>query len=514
MFKKLSSGFKRNILLILPILLIFLFYLLPPVDTDLGWHLRYGQQIFENHSVWKTNTIGFFLVDYQWAHSYSLYQLTTFIIYRYIGFIGLAIGCSLLIMFSLLPLVKMYHKKPSFLLGTVAFFFLASHPVTYLGWRSQLFSILGITLIYWLIISKKLAKPINFLILPVLFVLWTNLHGGFILGLFLVGLSLIINLFLNRKSHFINHLILISLSTIATLVNPFGLRIYSEIIRHSWYPLNQLIAEWVPPNNIGIILILIICSIVAFLILSTKHRLKFLKEDNHLFLVISWLIFTILAFKARRNLPFFALSSIHLIFCLLKEIDLVRLTRVASAEGVPSSTRRTKSSAEDVGRDELTTGPLTPTQNVFTIIIVGVLLTWKLFHFPKIGNDWNFICLNSQWTLPCQAVEYLKTKPEMCHNLFNAYEWGGYISWQLPKLKTFVDGRMPAWPTPEGKSPYTIYLEIIQGWPDSLSKLEQYQPDCLLLGRGFGLVKQIQNDPTSVWQKEYEDEVAVVYERK
>jgi len=68
--------------------------------------------------------------------------------------------------------------------------------------------------------------------------------------------------------------------------------------------------------------------------------------------------------------------------------------------------------------------------------------------------------------------------------IYNRYEWGGYLIWQLPDYKVFVDGRMPAWPTPSGKSPYTIYLETLQNQPGWQDTLKEYNVSWLLISPG------------------------------
>ena len=129
---------------------VFLCFLLLPLDTDLGWHLRYGQQIFQNHQIYRTIQIGFFLTDYQWKHAYSLYQFLTYSFFKYFGFWSLVIANALLVTAIFGLIIKTFPKKNTiFLAVTFTFLFLISLPITNLGWRSQLFSFFGISLLYF-----------------------------------------------------------------------------------------------------------------------------------------------------------------------------------------------------------------------------------------------------------------------------------------------------------------------------------------------------------------------------
>ena len=449
---------------------VFLCYLILPIDTDLGWHLRYGQQIFQNHQVFKINQIGFFLTNYQWKHAYSLYQLLTFFLFNYFGFWSLVIGNALLLTTVFWLIIKTFPKSNTlFLALSFIFLFLISLPVTNLGWRSQLFSFLGISLLYFLLLNKK-----RLFLLPLLFLLWANLHGGFILGFILLFFYLIGKV--HKKEKITPLLIIIFVSFLATLINPFGFENYQEIYRHSWYPLNQLIAEWVGPGKTSILLIIFSISTILSGLVSQKKIKNFLKEKNSLFLILSWLFFLILACQARRNLAAFGLSSVYLANHLFQfQAKKIRISKI------------------------------------IIFLIFSTSLTWRLTKLPPANPGWSTICENSQWSLPCQATQYLKGNPDLCQNIFNAYEWGGYLAWHLPGRKIFVDGRMPTWSTPSGKSPYTIYLEILQAQSGFEQKLEAYKADCLLIGKNTFLDLELKNNPGYPWEKNYEDEIAILY---
>ncbi len=467
---------KKNWLKIIILLAIFFLHLKAPLDTDLGWHLRYGKQIFENHSVWKNNQIGFFLTGYQWAHSYSLYQLLTFTIFKYFSFGGLAVLGSLIMAASFFFILETRPKLDLLSMIGLIFIVVISLPITNLGIRSQLFSFLGLCFLYWLVVKKPLSLK-TVLLLNVFFVLWANLHGGFILGLILLGLVLLEKLW--RKDYSSSRTLFISLTTSSLSIiflNPFGWRIFLEVYRHSWYPLNKLIAEWVAPNPLSLILIFSSIGAVAIVLLSRENPLKLIKRKNSFSLFFSWLLFLILAFRARRNLSFFGLSSFFLLNHLLRQ-NGSRLSRI------------------------------------ILISLSFLVIVWRFFHFPQLNKNCQFVCQSQRASQPCSAAKYLQDHPESCQNIFNTYEWGGFLAWQLPHHKTFVDGRMPAWPTPENKSPYSIYLEIIQARPGFEESLKTYGADCLFIGNGTFLDLELEKNPDHLWKKIYEDKQATIYQR-
>lgn len=473
----------KKYLPILPIILflsLFLFYLLPPVDPDLGWHLRYGQYIFQNHRVMRENEIGFFLPHYQWPQSYSLYQLTLFLIYRLGSFWGIAISGALVSAAIFTPFIFLKKLNPwLILIIPMMIFFLA--PVTSLGYRSQLWSVLGCSLLYWFLIQEKPFSKKYLFLFPLAFALWTNLHGGFVLGLALIAIALGEAVLQKNfaRAKFLG--LILATSFLATFLNPFGGKIYQEIIRHSWYPLNKLIAEWTPPGRIHFAALSFISILIALILgadslSKNRPQAKIIPRKKHfLFLLVSGVFFTFLGLKARRHLPFFGLAAANFFLASFPSPRLLKKGKIG----------------------------------IILLSLSFILI--RVFHWPQIDPQGRFIC-QSKVSQPCAAVAFLKENPHLCHRLYHAYEWGGFLDWQLPNIKTFVDGRMPAWPTPAGKSPYTIYLEIIQARPGFNQRLINYGADCLLIGRGTFLDLALKEKPSLSWQPIYEDKQAVLYQ--
>ncbi|MFH1602099.1 MAG: hypothetical protein ABIB61_04040 [Candidatus Shapirobacteria bacterium] len=458
-------------------LLIFFLYLKVPYDTDLGWHLRYGQQIFFHHQVFKTNQIGYFLANYSWKQAYSLYQLTTFAIFHYFSFAGLIIANAFLMLAIFYPFFALYRKRDKLtLLFSSIFLVVSFQSIVGLGWRSQLFTLLGFSLVYYLILKTGRKK---YFFLPLVFFLWAILHGGFVFGFALLILCLLELILQKNKKQAQGLAAALFLSFLVTLANPFGFGLYQEIYRHTWYPLNKLILEWTPPDKFGLLIVFASSCLTLLALLAKRGSVKILKRNNF-FLLSSWLVFLFLSLKARRNLAFFSLSSVHLWLQLFKRPAFLN-KKLA---------------------------------NPTFAIILGSVFVYKAFRLPSLKTNWNTLCQASFWPPPCQATEFLKEKPEnFCQNLFNAYEWGGYLSWHLPNKKTFIDGRMPAWATDNEKSPYTTYLEILQTQIGFNKKLIDYKTDCLLIGNGTFLDLELKKHPyLHPWKKIYEDQQAVIYQ--
>jgi hypothetical protein len=140
---------------------------------------------------------------------------------------------------------------------------------------------------------------------------------------------------------------------------------------------------------------------------------------------------------------------------------------------------------------------------------------------------------------PVSATEYLReTKVE--GQIFSSYGWGGYLLWNLPEKKVFIDGRMPSWKfnPPQGSnetvSAYDDYLKIESGdmnfnevsdrygieyvlWPKEkesvYKKIEKRVRDTGILGKkenDFSFTKNLEDNG---WVLLYSDATSLIYKR-
>jgi len=471
----------RSPFFIFSLILIFLLFFLAPVDSDLGWHIRYGEYFLKTGHFLKNNILTYYLPDYYWQNSYGFYQILISIIHQSLGFLGLSFLNSLLFVAAFYFFYKIHPQTPK--LNLIFFLLIAvfGWSVFNLGFRSQEFTFVFLIVIFYFLqqFEKELFLKKYYLYLitvPLLFIFWVNLHGGFILGLIILSFATLSYL-INRNWHQAAKLALItSVSFIGTLVNPYFLGIYTETLKHFSYPLPTLIAEWVAPGTWYQIIIVILAFYLIFSFASAKNKQK-------VFWLLSIFSIAYLAIKSQRNLPEFALISTLGIFNLFtlgiagfeKTKFIQKLAIIILITGIPFS--------------------------LFSNVT-------KTFSF---SSGWNNYCTQGILPYPCKAVDFIKLNNIPGKNIFSSYEWGGFLEWQLPNYKFFVDGRTPAWETPEGKSPYTVYLEIIQARPDYQKDLKNYQTDWLLIGVGTFLDIDLQNNKNSPWKEIYRDNISVIY---
>lgn len=466
-----------RIVSVLELLFIFLLFFLPLADTDLGWHLRMGEYIFEHGDIMRNNEFTYFLPDYSWQHSYSLYQLLVYVIYKATGLTGLSFIYATIMVLCFWLYQKLNSKCPDLSFYSFLIIVFLSWFIFILGFRAQILTFVFIILQLY-IFKKSKAKPQYLYFLPLLFVIWANSHGGFILGLLTYG-AWVVEKFIRREWSLGKYsAIIFVVSLITPLINPYGLGVYQEALHHAQYPLGKMIAEWVPPEFWKVISIISASGGVAYL--------AYLKGKQTLFYLLCVFVFALLSLTARRNIPIW-LIFVSLFIVKFYGDKLVRLNK---------NTR------------------LSTLSSAFMVMGIIILLISSFAKTVEINADWNKYCTtNVRITYPCRAVEYLRHYSVEGKNVYTAYEWGGFLEWQLPKYRYFVDGRMPAWNSPEGKSPYITYLEIIQAKPGYNERLLQYGTDLLLIASGTYLDIDLQQNKNNAWKELYRDQTAVIYLR-
>jgi len=460
----------KKILIISFVLAVFFLAFLPVKDTDFGWHYRCGKEIWHNPTICINNNFSYFLPKYRSSNPHFIYDIVLAFVFDRFGFLGLVILYGLLISLSSLLFLKIGNNN--FSLKTLAFYliFFLSYPVFGLGLRSQILSYVFFLLSLLIVERAKNKKSALFWFLP-LTVIWVNTHIGFFI-VYLVYFSYFVEEIIREKKGVVFlFLILLGIFT-SSLFNPFSWRVYQEIFNHATAPMQQMISEWTAPPIWNRLSIVFLFCFWFYLFLESKKK-------NFFYLFLN-LIFMIMAMAGSRNLPFFYTTiflGIFDYFTLYRPWETV-LTELAVAIGLSLGI-------------------------VFAVINIPSTL--------KFHQNWDDYCRLGLSQYPCKAI---KQYPQLSGNVFAMYEWGGFLIWQKPKIKVFVDGRMPAWRDENGNSPYRVFLKIIQTRGDWNKKLIDLKTDYLLIGSGSFLDLFLQkNAKESGWGEVYRDETAVIYKR-
>lgn len=493
---------KRFFLVLAFFLLAWFFFFRVVIDPDLGWHLRVGEYVFKTRTIPQKDFLSFSMPDHPYVYHSWLSEVILYFFYRRFGLWGVSFFYSTLTATIMLVILEVTQERvreswaPWFLL---VFMPLIQY-TSYL--RPQLFTLLGLAFLYlaFRLYLKKGTRLVY--LLPLVFIAWPNLHGGFFLGLlFFLSLLLVeIASFLILKvlplkaygqadlwlslGQVLKLGLIFCLSLAAGLVNPYGYRVYRQAFlmgtnqfaaqfNLDWYPL-------VTPTGPS--------WLFAFLLMGTISLMLIIRSRVELREKLMMILFLALSLKLNRfSLPLLVVLIPAFIF-FTAEVSR-RLKKI-----------------------------LGPMRTIFLWAFLSLMLTFFAplpVLFLRVRKAYTDEAVYAQempapYTYPYGAVKYIRENlvPE---RILNDYNWGGYLVWQLPERKFFIDGRMDNF-FKEGKTFAETYWRLVNLMPGWDKSLEDYRIEAVLISKDKPLAQALA--ASSEWQLLFEDDNSVLFERK
>ena len=308
---------------------------------DLGWHLAAGDLIRERGQIPFQDPWSFTLGDKQWYNLSWLWDVIASLLFQYTGFGGLTLftaACGAVIVAYLTSICL--DRGASAIAVCIAVFSacllypaFATAPNIYLAASPN-----TATMLFSVIFYGECLKRTRRFLLPAMMMLWVNLHGGFLLGFFIIGVFGGVAL-LRRDWVDFKVCVLVAVGCfIATFVNPLGWHIYEGVATTLGHFVQAYITEWMSyyqnmsmPGSIpGIIYVLI------FVALELRHRnFRPIPLEPRL---LSWL-FLVLGLYQFRYMSFFFLFStvplaLHIDSLLPKRFNPVEVQKSLLAAGI------------------------------------------------------------------------------------------------------------------------------------------------------------------------------------
>lgn len=503
------------------------------LDPDLGWHLRTGQEIIAQKQVPHANTLNYPLlgtnwVDHEWLFDVILYK--SYILFSYAGLTTIFVLLVILALIVLAYFTKKYYlqgRNSTFLIMFFQFFGIAAM-APHLGIRMQEITLLFLTLLLLIIFKFSKQKKLSTLFwLWPLFILWVNMHGSFLIGLFTIWFWLGIKIgehLLKRipkiQDYFEINLItpiklikitaILTIAQALTLLNPYGLGLYSFLKDYGNTFYMSKISEWLPFYTIPIqymqfFYLATALSVLLAWLFQTYFTKKKSRERLNLWPGLLLLVFFLLSLKSKRHFSLFWLLSFPAIVSFLY-----------TYLNVPESWKKIFSSRIIK----------------FYVISAFILASMSLFVSSQRSID-PFQNSNYCDLYPCAAVNFLNSEHLNDLRLFNNYGWGGYLIWTRPGKQLFIDGRMPQY-NYQGRSFLEEYMDFYDA-DLAEQKLSEHKIELVLLriypkirlnwfekyillineenlNKGEdGLKKYLDN--SNEWQNIYQDKISLIYQK-
>jgi hypothetical protein len=389
--------------------------MLPIEDPDIWWHLRTGQWIVAHGHVPVEDPFSIFGAGKRWIAYSWLFEILVYGVHRYFGLTGLVaftVTMSLLVAVTIHLLLRRARLPFVAEVLLLAVIFASLKPL--LSPRPWLFTILftAIELILVFILRRS-WKLLPALILPLVFVLWANLHIQFVYGLAILGF-LALESFLNRftrsglpqsasQALSVTHsLLLLGSCLLATLVNPYHYRVYLAIL------------EYVTQSG-------------AFQNISELHPMFFRSLADWLVLCLTLIGAFVLGWQRRWNIFYLALFVTAACFAFRARRDVWFMALVVA--GIVSEFASTEKYS---GYFDFTK------QRVAAVIFSLFLCLYGLSHIRDVSES--SLAKAVELHFPAQAVKFIRSS-QLPGPLYNSLDWGGYLIWSLPELPVAMDGR-------------------------------------------------------------------------
>ncbi len=441
---------------------LFLFLLYAYRDFDFGWHYRYGEYFLKNGEILRKDIFSWTMEGYKWVNHSWGYDLLVYLIYNNFSFLGLSIAGALISLLAFI--IGVWKFKLSYIEKAILAIFYSSlvSGVIWQGLRSQVLSLLFFSLLMNLIfnLEGKKKKWIYFTF-PLLFLFWANFHGSFILGIIifisLITSKLTLKAIFNLKTNLVLKWSLGSIfaSLLATLINPFGILVYTEAIKHYNHPFLGYITEWMPVDFPSPYMNIFI---VYFVLLGLGFLLRRKLSDIPYILII--LIVFYLALKSRRYMGPLMVTTLPVSALILKDLNLKLANFKATAFVFLVS--------------------------VIIAIEIGIFTRIPMYHLNSY-TDYDYCNFGPGCSV--KMTEYLLSHPPSGRGL-NFYDWGGYLIGKGVPAKLFIDGRMHLWKAND-LEPFIDFRRIY--YDLDLKKFNEYKIDWVVIPKDSDFAQKLRD---------------------
>lgn len=428
---------------------IFFFISFGRLDPDFGWHLQSGNY-FIKFGIPEFDVFTYTASDFRWINHEWLNDVLLSAFFSWGGYLILSIVYAFIWSISLFVFG---HKS-----SLVALILAVSAMLPFAGIRPLAWS----TLFFALLLSIGNTNNHKYLkFVPLLFLIWVNIHGGFIAGLALVFYY---TLKYRQKIWFF----VFAISVATTLVNPYGHHLYTEIVRTmSDSSLHQNIVEWMPLNASPAVLPFVIVWAAGFIFFEGKKVKSWINPGPILFIA---------SMSAARNIPLFVVATV-------KDIDMY-FHRYA--DKIPDGGNKKIALAKKAVLGSLIVFVVVKVMTANIVVLKG--LQDRELHYPR------------------ASVSYLKAHG--CEGkLFNDYNYGGYLIWKLPEYQVYIDGRMPSWRDPEGVKYFDRANAVINDPASRESEFVTHNVRCVLVPKGNKIAEELES---AGWKLVIEDNYSVL----
>ena len=487
----------HRLLVIIVFVAIFTMAVRVPADTDTWWHLSSGQYIVENLTIPTTDPFSYTKFGQPWIDHGWLAQIFWYGLYSLGGWALVALALATLVTTAFWFVWKQIEANVfiaalSMVLGAI---------VSSVVWaaRPQMVTFLLVAITAYLLDRYKRHNGRLLPWLPLIMILWVNIHGGYAIG-FMLMVAYVIGEITNVVTGHqedpvlswsrLRHLLVVMAICLAVVViNP-----------HTWrmwvYPfqtvgigaLRDFIQEWQSPDFHLIYVQPFV--VMLLLIVAAMGRAGRQADWTDLALVAMW---TMWALFAARNIAIFGLVTTPILaryadIAWTRQWESWGYERVPfAADAVPTRRRQPKQLLNWV---------------LLGLIVIAALIKIAVPLTPGANLK------AEEASLPYEAIQFIQ-REQPPTPIFNSYNWGGYAIFKLwPAYRVYIDGRTDLYDDTFIRR-YLDVMTATDGWQQTL---DEDEINTILIETNSTLAKFLRLE-SSGWEEVYQDDMANIFTR-
>jgi hypothetical protein len=417
--------------------------------VDLTYQLRAGSEILGSRAIpavdsWTFTAAGLPWVDQQWgaqvvlAAADRLGSWTALALLRAI-LVGVIFGALVII-----GLRRGLDGRTASLLSLAAF--LVAAPA--LALRPQLLGMACFAIVLLLVTDQR-AHSRRLWLVPVVVVVWANLHGSFVLAPLVLGLAWLEDLH-DRIVPAHRALLVAVVSGLTACVTPFGPKVWLYAVGLSTNPeVTARISEWLPTSIRDLTGLLFLASALGVVVLIAR------RGRVTPWPTLAWLgTFFVIGLYAQRGVAWWSLAAVAAIAG-----TLVTSLPDRSADRVTPPL---------LGRVNLVVA------GVLVVAMLALLPTWRPVD-PATGVPSGTLA-----QAPPGVTAALRAEAHPGDRVFNPQPWGSWFEYAFPDLLVAIDSRIELFPAEVWRQ-YGDVVAGVDGWQ---ARLEAWGVTIVVVGTG------------------------------
>ena len=376
---------------------------LMPAQSDTWWQLRAGEEMWRSGRIMLRDEFTHTVAGQPWPNHEWLSQIVFFGAYQLGGMPLLTMMCAVAVTAAWAIVISLTPGVPLARVALVAAAAISSAD----SWtvRPQVFTLTLFATTLWILVRRR-----GVWVLPAMFVIWANLHGGVSLGGLLIVAAAIASM-LSRDGETRTLAGIGALCLAGTFLTPLGWSLWLEIPRSLARLHSYGVLEWRAPGfSQATDIVFWIAGAATLAVIVVKRQM--IRSSVPSTLAVSTVLLFLLAARSARHIPEFFLCAAPAVATLCK---------FGSERRAPAARSRSM---------------VVPNAALFAFTTASAVLF--------VVNAWHEPLPRLRWTpLPVQTMAAISDCPG---RLYNRYDEGGYLIWFMKDRKVFIDSRQDPFP--------------------------------------------------------------------